>query len=489
MIRGYVEQPSPRAGGSLTLRITTDAPLFRVEFHRYGTEMTEVRRSAWLPGRFAPSHLPFQDWGRPGTDLHGTPLAGWVGHRFEIPPGWRPGVYLAVLVEGDGEGRDRSDPDRATPDGREGKALFVVRPAQGAPVAPILYKLPVLTYHAYNMTDGAEFDPALRRGAWCLYNTDRLAGLPEPVPPGVGLHRPGGGTGAVPYDIRLNPDPFDPTPRQTFAHWDARFIAWMEALGYRSDYCTDVDLHREGPTLLQPYRLLVSAGHDEYWSDAMRDAVEAFTTGAGNAAFFGGNTAWWRIVFHNPLTFSRIGFWHEQGRPENTMIGVSFRNGGERDRDDYPIPVGYRVQHADHWVYAGTGLREGDVFGGGREEYLVGYECDGAHFDRADLAAGRPVVPSGVDGTPDDFLILAVGDTRPSGPWGLGNGAATMGVFRPGGTVFTASTTDWARVLTAGGTPAVERITRNVLDRLGGQPPVGQTGRDGRSQVSSGIGG
>jgi hypothetical protein len=43
--------------------------------------------------------------------------------------------------------------------------------------------------------------------------------------------------------------------------------------------------------------------------------------------------------------------------------------------------------------------------------------------------------------------------------------------------------------LTAGGTPAVERITRNVLDRLGGQPPVGQTGRDGRSQVSSGIGG
>ena len=37
------------------------------------------------------------------------------------------------------------------------------------------------------------------------------------------------------------------------------------------------------------------------------------------------------------------------------------------------------------------------------------------------------------------------------------------------GTVFTASTTDWARVLT-NGTPAsavLDRITRNVLDRLG----------------------
>jgi hypothetical protein len=43
-----------------------------------------------------------------------------------------------------------------------------------------------------------------------------------------------------------------------------------------------------------------------------------------------------------------------------------------------------------------------------------------------------------------------------------------MGVFRPGGTVFNAATTDWPRVLTAGtaSTPVVERITRNVLDRL-----------------------
>jgi len=46
-----------------------------------------------------------------------------------------------------------------------------------------------------------------------------------------------------------------------------------------------------------------------------------------------------------------------------------------------------------------------------------------------------------------------------------------MGLFtRPGGgTVFTASTTDWARVLGTGD-PAVERITANVLDRLGAPP-------------------
>jgi hypothetical protein len=187
----------------------------------------------------------------------------------------------------------------------------------------------------------------------------------------------------------------------------------------------------------------------------------------GNVAFFGGNTCWWRVVFSDDVTFERVAFWHETGRPENSTIGVSFRNGGERDHNDFPIPVGYRVQRADHWVFAGTGLRGGDVFGDRPDEYLLGYECDGAAFERADLEAGRPVRPTGTDGTPLDFTILAVGDTRPSG-WGLGNAAATLGLFTAGGTVFNAATTDWARVLTSGTNPVVERITRNVIDRLAG---------------------
>jgi hypothetical protein len=456
VIRGYAEQPSPRAGGELTLRVSTDAPRFRVEFYRCGARLVRQADSPWLPGRDAPPHLPFQDWGAPGVGLHGEPLAPWPAFRFPVPAGWRSGVHVAVLVEGDGDGRDRSHPDRTTADAREAKALFVVRPGPAHPPASILYKIPLLTYHAYNVVDG---------GGWCLYNMDGLSGG---LPRCVGLHRPGGGTGGTPYDIG-NFDPFDPTPRQTFAHWDARFAGWLEEAGYPVDYCTDVDLHRDGPALLRPYRLLVSAGHDEYWSDAMRAAVEDHVAAGRNAAFFGGNTFWWRVVFDDPLTFSRRHVWSAPdgpGKPENTLIGVSFRNGGERDRDDHPVPVGYRVQHSAHWVFAGTGVRDGDVFGGGPDEYLVGYECDGAEFDRSAWGTGRPVTPTGRDGTPADFVILAVGDTRPSG-WGLGNAAATMGLHTRHGTVFNAATTDWARVLTARTSPVVERITRNVLNRLG----------------------
>ena len=469
MIRGYAEQPSPRAGEHVVLRVATDAPQFRVEIYRAGTELVLHHRSPWLPGEDAPSHLPFEDWGKPGVTFAGSRTPPWPAHRIEIPDASPSGVYIAVLVEGDGTGADATDPDRSTADGRDARALFVVRPRRDADPAPILYKIPLLTYHAYNLVEGERYDAATQRGHWCLYNMPRAREVPVPFPTAVGLHRPGGGTGGAPYDTP-NFDPFDPTPRQTFVHWDGRFIAWLEREGYTVDYCTDVDLHRDGGALLAPYRLLLSAGHDEYWSDAMRAALEDHIAAGRNAAFFSGNTCWWRVVFDDDVTFRRVEFWHEAGRPENSVIGVSFRNGGERDRDDCPVPVGYRVQHAGHWVYAGTGLRDGDIVGGGPDEYIVGYECDGAEFDRADLDAGRAVTPTGADGTPLDFTILGVGDTRPSG-WGLGNAAATMGFFTRGGTVFNAATTDWARVLAAGTSPAVEQITRNVVDRLSGRTP------------------
>jgi hypothetical protein len=45
-------------------------------------------------------------------------------------------------------------------------------------------------------------------------------------------------------------------------------------------------------------------------------------------------------------------------------------------------------------------------------------------------------------------------------------GQAVLGTYDRGGTVVTTGTTDWAHGL-RGGDPAVQRITRNILDRLG----------------------
>ncbi|NEE28197.1 hypothetical protein G3M53_22375, partial [Streptomyces sp. SID7982] len=76
---------------------------------------------------------------------------------------------------------------------------------------------------------------------------------------------------------------------------------------------------------------------------------------------------------------------------------------------------------------------------------------------------------TGVDGTPASFVVLATADLRHWREYGQG-GSATMGVFRLGaGTVFNAGTINWGSVLADD--PVVDRVTRNVLDRLGGTAP------------------
>jgi hypothetical protein len=473
MIFAYPAQPSLNPGDTLVLHVSTDAPQFRVGFYRQGKRLAFKHDSGWLTGHELPVHLPYQDWGLDDTGLCGERLPGWPAYPFPIPTDWTSGVYIAMLSEGDGEGRTTCSPDARTPDARHSKALFVVRSASPEAGSSILYKLPLLTYHAYNQGTGRAFDPATLEGGWSLYSVPSPHHLAKPVPPAVSIRRPGGGTGGTPWDM-FNSDPFDPTPRQAFVHWDAPFITWLEENGYGVHYCTDLDIHRgTSADLLSSCRLLVCAGHDEYWSDAMRSRVQAFVRNGGNVAFFSGNTCWYQVSFDDDHSFRRICPWSETSRPdrpENILTGVSYRNGGERRHDHSLIPVGYRVQHADHWVYEQTGLRDGESFGDGDDQHLVGYECDGADFDRSDLVNGGRVRPTGNDGTPLDFVILGIGDLSRAG-WGLGNGAATMGVRVDNGTVFTASTTDWARVVASGRSVTTEKITRNVLDQLSQRPP------------------
>ncbi|MFT3772937.1 MAG: hypothetical protein QM820_46725 [Minicystis sp.] len=399
--------------------------------------------SSWFPGDRFPVLAPYDDWSRV-----------WRGHVVRLPSDWPSGAYIAMFVEGDGQGRARESQqlDREDPDGREAKALFVVRSA--TPAAPILYKIPLFTYAAYN----AEGDP---RGS--LYTW-----------PGrkVTLHRPGNGTGGTPWDADVV-DAYDlGSPRQTFAHWDAKFIRWLEENGYRVDYATDLDIHRNQDNILSRYPLLLSVGHDEYWSEAMRDHVEAHIARGGNVAFFSGNVAYWRITvddggmalsidkrIHPGERVSLDRF--SRTRPENVMTGVGYARAGGQWNGRRPSNGGYTVRRPDHWIFAGTGLKAGSVFG--EEGAVVGYECDGAAFTMG--PRGLPVT-TGVDCSPLDFDILATASVADWEGAGAGaDSAATLGLHAHDGIVFNAATTDWARVLAAGD-PIIDRITRNVLDAL-----------------------
>ncbi len=125
------------------------------------------------------------------------------------------------------------------------------------------------------------------------------------------------------------------------------------------------------------------------------------------------------------------------------------------------------MQHSDHWAFEGTGLRDGDAFGG--KHALVGYECDGASISDQPDERGF-AVPRHDDRTPENFVILGIGRLGPD--WAQdpedfrGGRTATMGIYANNGIVFTAATTDWPRVV-AEGESHTEKITGNVLRRLG----------------------
>jgi hypothetical protein len=56
---------------------------------------------------------------------------------------------------------------------------------------------------------------------------------------------------------------------------------------------SDLEFH---PEMLKHYRLILSVGHDEYWSARMRDHLEVFIRDGGNLAFFSGNTCCWQVA-------------------------------------------------------------------------------------------------------------------------------------------------------------------------------------------------
>jgi hypothetical protein len=243
--------------------------------------------------------------------------------------------------------------------------------------------------------------------------------------------------------------------------------------------------------LLKHYRLVLSVGHDEYWAAPMRDHLEKFIADGGNVAFFSGNTCCWQVrsedkgralvcwkqAYRDDPYFAQgdqkllSSLWshHLIGRPENQLTGVGFLWGGYRKSHGQFMkePAEYTVHRPEHWLFQGTNLKRGDRFGA--QDSIVGYECDGCELSWKD---GLPSA-TGRDGTPKGFEVLATCPARwhPDDcewyeKWQKGRtGQAVVGLYSQGGTVVTVGSTDWSHGL-GGHEPIVERITRNVLDRL-----------------------
>lgn len=489
-VMAYCWPQSVEAGEPVGLHVSSPVGPVRVEVARAGA----TREVVWSAVVEAGDHpLP------PEADLVGCDWPEAV--RIPTDAAWRSGFYdvTVVPVEGVASPHDR--------------AFFVVRPGAGQR-APILVALTTNTWNAYNDVGGGN-----------TYTGNVHASFKRPLARGL-LHKPAGPGRRVPVL-----DPPDPGMRthvtyllenaltqwagsSGWPNYEEPFLAWAEAAGYEVDVCTNADLERPG--VLDGHRLLLSVGHDEYWTWGMRDTVEAFVEGGGNVAFLSGNTCWWQVRLEGDDGDTMVAYkqrfeddpvlgtdrqhlltsiWPDTlvGRPENHLTGLSFARGGYHriGRRSPRGAGGYTVVRPEHWLLEGTELEYGDLLGA--EGTAVGYECDGCAMALG--PDGRPV-PTGEDGTPTDFEIVAMAPAAPFDrrtavrpvpddelseaefhAWRvlgshdeeacarLGYGHAVMGTYTRGGTVVTVGCTEWPAALAAGDAH-VETVTRTVLDRL-----------------------
>ena len=193
--------------------------------------------------------------------------------------------------------------------------------------------------------------------------------------------------------------------------WEHFFVVWAEKQGYTIDYACNSDLE-EHPELLESYSLVLSVGHDEYWSAGMRDGLEDWIARGGNAAFFSGNAVCWQTrTEDNGRSFTCWKQWYNQdpayqgsgagtgfggggspfttpdheaittlwshhlvGRPENKLTGVGFLWGGYHKSHGQLMDGSgaYTVHRPEHWVFDGCNISSGDEFGG--DHTVVGCE-------------------------------------------------------------------------------------------------------------------
>lgn len=441
-VEGYAGQLSLVAGEKVALHVSTSESQFACEIARLGSKREVVWSRDKLPGA---QH--------PVPEKASAEGCQWpVSLEVPISPDWRSGYYQVVFKVSDNGGDWTQRSSRTA----TSEAFFVVRASTPGSRSRILLQLACNTYNAYN-----------NWGGFSLY----------------AYHGRGGNQGH-----RVS---FDRPPRSQFSRWELPFVQWAENAGFEIEYAVNSDLEFH-PEILKAYRLVLSVGHDEYWSAPMRDHLETFISQGGNVAFLSGNTCCWQVRseangrnlacwkqdYHQDPVFKTGDFstltslWshHLIGRPENQLTGVGFIYGGYHRSHGQHMDGsgGFTVHRPGHWLFEGTQLKQDQEFGGAHT--IVGYECDGCELVWEN---GLPS-PTHRDGTPRNFQVLATApatwhpdDAEWYEKWEKGHtGHAVVGVYERGGTVVTVGTTDWAHGL-AGKDPAVDRITRNILNRLG----------------------
>lgn len=441
-IEGYCSRQSVAAGDTLEIMVSTNpVRSFRLEIFRTG----------YYGGRGA---RLMQTWEQVAGQIQPEPVIGekdlhecrWNSSvSVKIPEDWLSGVYLGRMT--------------TIPEGNEpywqSYVIFIVRDERPA---DILFQCSDNTWQAYNVWPShysVYTHPKGGQGPWADVSFDRPYGreaqhtsvVNDPLTVGAGEF--------VPYEFPMT--------------------YWLEQQGYDVAYCSNSDMLTADRGL--KCRAFISIGHDEYWDIRQFESVRRMRDEGVDLLFLSGNSVCWVT----PLRASSTGIPNRiffRGGP----YGAENDYAAGRERDHGPFPhrgpdegllMGARnvepvngggdwvITKADHWMFEGTGVRNGDMIPG-----LIGWEYHGD--------------PAKIDG----LEVVAEG-TAWQGGVNPQRWTATIYPGPKGNFVFNAATIWWAQALgdppghtlpwshysrPHGPDERVQKITQNLLRRAISSP-------------------
>ena len=334
-IEGWVDRVSVLPGQAVKLYVSTIDRDWRVTAYRMGWYGGALAHRVWQSGSERGVRQP-KPTRSAATNTVRTP---WRPSLTLPTADWPPGAYLLRL------------------DGRTGQRYvpLTIRSPETAERTVLI--LPVTTWQAYNDW-----------GGYSLY------------------HGPGGLNDFDNRSVAVSFDrPYPADGASDFVGSQLPLIAHAERLGIPLAYATDVDLH-ENPHLLAGAVAMISLGHDEYWSTAMRTSVTAARDAGVNLAFLSSNAVFRHIRFAASSTgpnrieinYKRITDplygknnkevtvdWREPplADPESSLTGAYY--------ECNPVDAPMVITNPHNWLFAGTGAKLGMKL-----PHLVGTEYD-----------------------------------------------------------------------------------------------------------------
>lgn len=330
-LQGYADKTSYLPGETVQLFINSPK--------NYNLEIYRMGYYEGKGAQFKVSYGKISGYQQTAAMNKETLSANWkkTAH-FGIPADWQSGMYLVKIIDADL---------------KESYIPFVLKDPNPNPNGMGLV-IAANTYQAYNNWGG--------KSLYGYNSTNKTATIK------VSFNRPyrdGYGAGQ-------------------FFNYEYNMIRWLEKNGYNLSYFTNEDID-QGYLSTSNVKLLLIPGHDEYWTMKSRLEIETLSKTNLNLGVFNANVGYWQVRLEdnnrtivaykdkanldpyqtiNPALVTTYFRSSPVNLPEDRMFGIMYNGIPEKT-----VPM--VVTNASHWLYEGTGLKDGDQIQG-----VIGGEVD-----------------------------------------------------------------------------------------------------------------